>query len=228
MANMSLPALSLFIRVHKTTMKSIIYSALLMIAATVAATDNTSAQTFAARTNTFREKYKQDFLQDAHSPLKAADTANLRFFKPDSTYSVQANVEILTNQTSFDMATFNGSSSKYIRFAQLTFTLNGSKRKLVLYKSDRLSNIPEYQDYLFLPFTDDTNGQESYHGGRYIDMRLGDIQSGVVELDFNKAYNPYCAFSDGYQCPVPPQENYLNTKVLAGEKQYAGEKKHMK
>ena len=90
--------------------------------------------------------------------------------------------------------------------------------------------MTEYQDYLFLPFKDLSNGNQTYGGGRYLDFRQGDIHEKAGEswliLDFNKCYNPYCAFSDGYNCPVPPQENHLPMAVDAGERQFKGEKKH--
>ena len=83
--------------------------------------------------------------------------------------------------------------------------------------------MAEYQDYLFLPFTDSTNGNETYEAGRYIDLKMTDIAGNSVIIDFNKSYNPYCAYKSGYQCPVPPAENHLKTWVRAGEKKFAPE-----
>jgi hypothetical protein len=81
--------------------------------------------------------------------------------------------------------------------------------------------MPEYRDYLFLPFKDATSGQETYGGGRYLDLRTGDIQNGQVMLDFNRSYNPYCAFKEGYPCPIPPKNNVLSVSIEAGEKAYS-------
>ena len=78
-----------------------------------------------------------------------------------------------------------------------------------------------YEDYLFLPFLDDTNGEESYGGGRYIDCRIP--EGDTIEIDFNKAYNPYCAYNENYSCPIVPRENYLAIEVKAGVKVF---KKH--
>jgi len=72
--------------------------------------------------------------------------------------------------------------------------------------------------YLFLPFNDYTNYETTYGGGRYIDIQVGDIADNKVLLDFNKSYNPYCAYADGFSCPIPPSENYVHTHVLAGER----------
>jgi len=81
----------------------------------------------------------------------------------------------------------------------------------------------EYKNYLFLPFTDATTGVETYESGRYIDLQTGDIKNNQVVIDFNKAYNPYCAYVSGvYNCPIPPRENHLPVAILAGEKRFAG------
>ena len=72
----------------------------------------------------------------------------------------------------------------------------------------------EYKNHLFLPFTDLSNGEKSYTGGRFIDLEIPN--SDVIVIDFNKAYNPYCAYSPDYSCPIPPAENHLNVNILAG------------
>ena len=119
------------------------------------------------------------------------------------------------------MPVFTGTGSEYIPYARLKFEIKGQPMQLTVYRSTRLATIPAYKDYLFLPFTDDTNGKETYGGGRYIDLREGDFKDNAVTIDFNKAYNPYCAFGAGYACPKPPDENHLSTGIQAGEKQYA-------
>ncbi len=78
-----------------------------------------------------------------------------------------------------------------------------------------------YKDHLFLPFTDLTSGEESYGGGRYIDLETTGIINNRLVIDFNKAYNPYCTYSDGYNCPIPPRENDLPVAIRAGEKAFA-------
>jgi len=98
--------------------------------------------------------------------------------------------------------------------------------KLTVYKSISLSKNAAYADYLFLPFTDQTNASETYAGGRYIDLKTKDFTNNQVVIDFNKAYNPYCAYGGGYACPKPPDENKLDIKLEAGEKVFAGKIKH--
>ncbi|MBL4676139.1 MAG: DUF1684 domain-containing protein [Mucilaginibacter sp.] len=187
---------------------------------------NATAQTYTERIAGHRERYKADFLSDAHSPLKKDDLANLHFFDADSTFRVIADVEITPGEANFQMPTFSGTTQTYTRFAKIKFNLQGKQYQLNIYRSIALMQSPALANYLFLPFTDDTNSAETYTGGRYIDLQTTDIKNGKIEIDFNKAYNPYCAYSDGYKCPMPPRENYLPLKVNAGEKLYTGEKKH--
>jgi len=96
---------------------------------------------------------------------------------------------------------------------------------LTLYQNFALLTNPLYKDLLFLPFTDLTNNKETYGGGRYINLDIKSINEAKIIIDFNKAYNPYCAYSDGYRCPIPPEENNLPLEIKAGEKNYKGEKK---
>ncbi|QXV66944.1 DUF1684 domain-containing protein [Mucilaginibacter sp. 21P] len=187
---------------------------------------NVSAQTYKQRLAAYRERYKADFLSDAHSPLKQEDLNNLNFYDADSTYKVSADVQLTPGEIPFQMPTFSGTAQTYVRFAKAKFNLQGKAYELNLYRSIALMQTPALANYLFSPFTDDTNGSETYQGGRYIDMQTTDIRNGKMEIDFNKAYNPYCAYSAGYQCPIPPRENFLPLKITAGEKLYTGEKKH--
>lgn len=199
---------------------------ILVIAVLLITGFSTYAQSFKEHIAVYRQKYMDDFLAEQRSPLKKDDLPNLRFFDADSTYSIVANVALLQDQPLIKLTTFDGSSVEYRRFAKLTFTLKGKVLKLTLFKSPTLTAIPQYKDHLFLPFTDKTNSTDTYPGGKYIDLNANDIKDGAIAIDFNKAYNPYCAYSDGYRCPVPPLENKLSVKVEAGEKLFAGEKKH--
>ncbi|GGH14358.1 DUF1684 domain-containing protein [Mucilaginibacter phyllosphaerae] len=182
-------------------------------------------QTYSSQLAAYREQYKADFLSDSHSPLKEADLKNLQFFDADSTYRVTARMELLMNESTFQMPTFSGAKKEYIRFARITFKLSGKPQQLYIYRNISLFKRPGFEDYLFLPFTDDTNGTETYGGGRYLDLKVTDIKNGTIVIDFNKAYNPYCAYSEGYQCPMPPPENNLEGRIRVGEKSFKGEKR---
>ncbi|HVW15281.1 MAG TPA: DUF1684 domain-containing protein [Mucilaginibacter sp.] len=180
------------------------------------------AQDYKSQIAAFRQQYEDDFLTDQNSPLAKDDLQNLRFYDADSTYRVVAKTELLLDETAFVMPVFSGTGRQYVRYALLKFELKGKPMQLTVYRSVALSATAQYKDYLFLPFTDDTNGKDTYGGGRYIDMKATDFKDGEVVVDFNKAYNPYCAFSGGYSCPKPPGENHLQIAVEAGEKQFAG------
>ncbi|WP_442592170.1 DUF1684 domain-containing protein [Pedobacter sp. AW31-3R] len=185
------------------------------------------AQDYPSVIASHREHYKQDFITNTRSPLKKENLADLHFFEADSSYAVKANIAFLIDEKSFQMPTYSGDSKEYVRYAILKFTLGGQPQQLTVYKSIALSKILTYKDYLFLPFTDESNGSDTYGGGRYIDLNAKDMTENDVMIDFNKAYNPYCAYSDGYQCPKPPEENHLNLKVNAGEKKYGGTRKQL-
>ena len=184
------------------------------------------SQNFNTEIEKHRENYRQAFLNESGSPLKKQDLINLSFYEPDSSYVIAAKVTMLTDTEPFLMPTYSGKPQQYIRYARVKFNLNGEPQELTIYKSVALAQLPKYKDYLFLPFTDSTNGKETYSGGRYIDLNSSDIVDDLVKIDFNKAYNPYCAYSDGYQCPKPPTENAIKQNINAGEKAFSGPKKH--
>jgi uncharacterized protein (DUF1684 family) len=185
-----------------------------------------TAQNYKAIIDKHRVAYKADFIKETRSPLKESDFKDLHFFEPDSTFRVVATVELLANQQIFNMPTYDGTSKEFVRHAKVKFKLGGKQLTLTLYKNIALAINPAYKDLLFLPFTDLTNQHTTYGGGRYIDLSLLDIKNKRIIIDFNKAYNPYCAYSDGYRCPIPPEENDLPIEILAGEQQYTGQKKH--
>lgn len=183
-------------------------------------------QSYQEKIATHRQQYKSGFTEDPRSPLKQADFKNLHFFKPNETYRVVAKIELLNDKKALKFPTSSGQPKIYFRYAKATFVLKGQNLKLTLFKSEALSKDPKYSNYLFLPFTDETNQKSTYGGGRYLDINVNEIKNGSLVIDFNKAYNPYCAYSTGYSCPVPPQENDLPVKIIVGEKKYTGEVKH--
>jgi len=110
------------------------------------------------------------------------------------------------------MATSTGKVRTYVRAGKLSFEIH-KKQSLTLFRSTSDSN------HYFLPFRDATSGVTTYGGGRYLDMAVE--AGGWVVLDFNYAYNPFCAYNDDYDCPIPPAENSLSIPIEAGEKAYA-------
>ncbi len=172
-----------------------------------------------------RAVYKSDFLKEEYSPFygKEAELDNLRFYKAKKKFRVIADFALTPDEEPFEMATYSGVVKPYRKYGVAKFELNDKQHSLAIYQSIALIRVPGYRDYLFLPFKDLTNGETTYGGGRYMNLKIGDIQNDKIILDFNKNYNPYCAFADGYSCPIPPVENHLEAAIEAGEKLYAGD-----
>jgi uncharacterized protein (DUF1684 family) len=112
------------------------------------------------------------------------------------------------------LSTNTGEIRSGLRYGYFDFTVNGQSCRLQVYRLDDMSGSGGPS--LFIPFRDVTSGKETYESGRYID--LTENTSGIYELDFNRAYNPYCAFNSSYSCPLPPEENLLSVPIRAGEK----------
>jgi len=166
----------------------------------------------------FRTFYKQEFLTDPHSPLKAEDTDFLSFYKPNAMYRVVGYFYRSPDSLPFEMQTHSGKVKMYRKYGVVSFMISKKKFSLEVYQSIDLMKKEELKDYLFIPFNDLTNYETTYGGGRYLDISVKDIHKNKVALDFNKCYNPYCAYAEGYSCPVPPVANRLQTRIEAGEK----------
>jgi uncharacterized protein (DUF1684 family) len=157
------------------------------------------------------------FKKDMDSPIPSSDRSSfkgLNYFPPDEGYRVSSKLERFDSPKHIVMATSTGTRQTYLRYGAFTFEIKGRSLKLIVYKS---AEDPHAQS-LFLPFSYETSGHETYAAGRYLDLE--ELGGDDYELDFNMAYNPYCAYSQDYTCPVPPVENRLPVKILAGEKNY--------
>ena len=142
----------------------------------------------------------------------------LEYYPIDSTYRVKARFIRTPNELPFNMPTTTDRLPIYVKYGEAVFTLNGKEFTLPLYQSQTLLSVDAMEDYLFLPFTDLTNGIETYGGGRYLDLKVP--QEDFIILDFNKAYNPYCAYNERYSCPIPPRANRLDIEIRAGVKDW--------
>ena len=143
----------------------------------------------------------------------------LKYYEPDSTYRVMAKLNVLAHPDSFQMHVSNGHDQDYFKLGTISFRLKGHDGRLSIYQSAKMMKDSRYQSDLFVPFTDETNGKETYTGGRFIELTRINGSDNIL-LDFNYCYNPYCAYNHDYSCPIPPEENHLNFKVEAGEKAY--------
>lgn len=165
----------------------------------------------------FQIKMNTEFKDASTSPLKAKDLKNfegLDFFTYDSTFVVTAHLKRTPDTEWFDMKTTTERLTKERIFGILTFELKDEAFQLNVYQGQELIEKEGFDDYLFLPFLDNTNGSSSYAGGRYIDLKIP--KGDMIEIDFNSAYNPYCAYDDKYSCPIVPSANYLDVEVEAG------------
>ncbi|MFN4316010.1 MAG: DUF1684 domain-containing protein [Chitinophagaceae bacterium] len=164
--------------------------------------------------------WRQRYINN-HEVVTGNNREHLQFFPVNPAARVQARIEYPTKSPWFTMETSSGMKKTFRVYAIAHFQWRDSSCQLSIYQSQGLLGDVNYRDYLFLPFTDLTNETATYEMGRYIDLKVQDIQQNLLEIDFNKAYNPYCAYTSGqYNCPIPPAENNLNVKIEAGEKKF--------
>ncbi|MEO9660053.1 MAG: DUF1684 domain-containing protein [Maribacter dokdonensis] len=169
----------------------------------------------------FQEELNAEFKNPESSPLPdrfRIDFESLEFFEPDTNYIVEAELVRTPEALPFSMPTTTGRESTEVVYGIAKFSLNGKDHKLEIYQSPELITQAEYEDYLFLPFTDNTNGEETYGGGRYLDLRIP--KGNKIILNFNKAYNPYCAYNKKFSCPIVPKVNNLDTEIKVGVKAF--------
>mgnify|MGYP001162438570 FL=1 len=172
--------------------------------------------------NSEHQKYQNEFFKDASkSPLKTKDLKDFKgldFFSIDSSYMVRAKLFRTPNTSYFEMKTTTDRITRERIFGVLSFSINNQPFVLNVYQGESASDEDVDADYLFLPFLDQSNGLTTYGGGRYIDLYIpvGD----TLILDFNKAYNPFCAYNDKYSCPIVPRENYIPLNIMAGVKSF--------
>lgn len=167
----------------------------------------------------WQQQLNAEYKNPATSPLDSTEALKFTghiFYPSDSLYIVNAIIKKDTVSQFISMPTSSGKIKNYSVYGKLEFYLHSKLYSLMVYQSESLKENPEYADYLFLPFTDETSGITTYGGGRYIDLRIPATDS--IKLDFNRAYNPYCAYATGYSCPIPPKENHLPLQIKAGVK----------
>jgi len=133
------------------------------------------------------------------------------YFEPDPFFKVKASLVRISENSNLKIVTNDGQVREYTKYAYAIFDLSGQQRQLTLLQAD----LEESNGTLFLPFGDLTNGETTYGGGRYLDLQF--TNKNTIIIDFNLAYNPYCAYSANYSCPLPPSENRLSVAINAGE-----------
>ena len=166
----------------------------------------------------WRKNQNAEFGDSLTSPLKHEDRLtfdSLAFYPINESFYVHALITLTPDSVPFKMKTSTDRLADYRQWGIAHFEIESEKFNLPVYQNLRLLKIPEYKNYLFIPFTDLTNGEATYGAGRYVEAKIPDGDTLII--DFNKAYNPYCAYNDRYSCPIPPVANHLEIEVKAGE-----------
>lgn len=198
-------------------MKTTLFAISLLLINFIYAQENKSTKEAAK----FQKNLNKEFSLKEKSPLTSEDLKifkELDFFPIDTNYIVTAKLNFKKDSKAFKMQTNTDRLPIYKTYAIATFKLLGKEYVLHIYQNEKLSETTDFEDYLFLPFTDKTNGDTTYGGGRYIDLKIP--KGDTITIDFNQAYNPSCAYNHKYSCPVPPKENYLDIEINAGVKKY--------
>ncbi|WP_324217526.1 DUF1684 domain-containing protein [Flavobacterium sp.] len=169
----------------------------------------------------FQKELNLEFADSIKSPLTGEDRLQFKaldFFPIEERFFVTAKFVRTKKEKPFEMKTSTERKPLYVKYGELSFSIDGKAYKLNVYRNIALSQKKEHKDHLFLPFSDLTSGNESYIGGKYIDLKIP--KGNTMIIDFNKSYNPYCAYNHKYSCPIVPLENDLNIEIKAGVKKF--------
>lgn len=173
---------------------------------------------YVAKIEKQREEKNHYMRTAADSPF-ADSTAlftGLKYYPVNIDYRINARLTPIENKKPVSLPTSDNKQKSYIEYAHAEFELNGIKNKLLILE---IMDRGPYRGTLFLAFADQTSANDTYGAGRYLDIKKVPGSSSIT-LDFNEAYNPYCAYNDNFSCPFPPKENILNVAIEAGEKTY--------
>jgi uncharacterized protein (DUF1684 family) len=158
---------------------------------------------------------KDAFMRSSQSPVPADRRSvfpPLPYYDVDERFRVPASLNVVRGEDTMEMSTSTGTRRAMRRIGTLAFTLDGQPLTLTAFTEASDTTLRR----LFVPFGDPTNKSETYRAGRYLD--LDRTATGLYDLDFNRAYHPFCLFNTSYECPIPPRENHLQVAVRAGER----------
>jgi len=178
--------------------------------------DEADEETWARALSRFRAQKDEYFMAGRGSPLPPGEASvfhGLKYFDPDPGYRLEAKLQRYTSPEAVMVATSKGTRQLFNRVGYFDLTVYGEPVLIQAYQSAERDDPA-----LFIPFRDATSGKESYGAARYLDLHVE--HNDEYAVDFNYAYNPYCAYSEDYVCPLPPQENWLQVPIRAGEKKY--------
>jgi len=171
------------------------------------------------------EKYRKQKDDDYKIPEKTMltdellmDFEGLKYYPIDYKYNIIAKLTKLEDLPKIEIKTSTGKILNYVIYGKLMFNIDNEPYELSVYQSARSVVSNRTEDVLFVPFTDQTSGDETYGGGRYLVLDI--LEGNELNVDFNMAYNPYCVYNAGHSCPIPPLENNLPVKIPVGEMMY--------
>lgn len=176
--------------------------------------EEVSTEAYIAALEAQRAEKDSFFRMSPYSPLEPEDRqgfTGLDYYPPDPGFQYALPLQPAAEPEPLTFQTSTGDEQNYFRIGTVTFEVEGESATMAIYRSAD-------HDELFLPFHDATSGKETYGAGRYLEPV--ELEDGAVLVDFNLAYNPYCAYSPHYSCPLPPVENWLKVPIRAGEKDY--------
>jgi uncharacterized protein len=159
----------------------------------------------------YRAEKNEFFHYDPGSPLSKAqkkEFQGLNYYPENPDLAFEARLELLLDQEPVEMQTTGGDTQAYYRYGRFRFSVDGQEALLNVYANE--------EGGFFLPFVDSAAGVETYAAGRYLEPEL--LSANLFRVDFNLAYNPYCAYNDAWSCPLTPSENRLKVAIRAGEK----------
>ncbi|MFT4599993.1 MAG: hypothetical protein ACI857_000161 [Arenicella sp.] len=165
----------------------------------------------------FQADQNEHYFDKETSPLKKKERRKFKghdFFPVDLSFRVTAKFEVIMSPDTIVMPTSAGTEKMFAKHAKLTFEINGESCILYAYQNLKVIKMEGYENSLFVPFRDETTALETYGGGRYLDLEIP--EGDELILNFNLAYNPYCAYTTGWFCPIPPDDNTLKVAVKAG------------
>ena len=166
----------------------------------------------------FQKELNEEYLDAKKSPLRGDNFTNFKehpFFPINLKYRVVATLDKNVNSEVIDFQTSSGKIKRFREFAKANFQIDSKDYSLMIYQNTDLAKQSGYEDYLFLPFHDETNTKETYGGGKYIDLRIP--KGETIVIDFNQSYQPFCAYNAfDYSCPIVPQSNTLPIEINAG------------
>jgi hypothetical protein len=183
-------------------------------------TDTNIATDYKSEIEKSRNGINIKYLYSETSPLtneQKKDFKGLIYFPVNEKFRIEGRLIKSEDQKKVILKTSTDRTPEYIQYGEVHFMIDSAEQKLSVFQSAKMLEIPGEENHLFVPFRDETTSLETYGGGRYIDCEIPESGDKII-LDFNKAYNPYCAYNHKYSCVIPPDENQLRVKIEAGEK----------